>query len=192
MQSVKSTQADLDNINKEGYEEYKEQLETQIAQEQRNELLSMLFYPIAIVGFFALVIKLGIDGQNGNWRPLFYWLGFMALGLPLRVIFRAGRDDDQRPGVIATFILALITLIVFLIVGYGLYLRDERIYQIVLTGSHLSSYLQSRFSVVRVDGLFLLLYAFFGVVLVVFPTDGEFGQFINAMMRGRSRKYHIR
>jgi hypothetical protein len=189
MQSVKSAQADLDDDP--NYEAHVERVNAQISKRQRNELLSMLFYPLALIGFFVFVGKIGIEAQHGNWYPLFYWLGFMVLGLPLRLIFRMGRDGDYRPSLIITIILMLVTLIIFVVVGYGAYLRDERIYRLVLNSSYVSAYIRNIF-VPIVDKLLLFLYAFAGVALVVFPTDTEFGGFITSMMRGRSRRYYIK
>jgi hypothetical protein len=189
MQSVKTAQAELDDDP--NYEAHVAKVSAQIAKRQRHELLLMVLYPLAVVGFFAVIVKIGLEGQRGNWYPLFYWLGFMVLGLPLRFIVRAGHEGDYRPSLIANVILVLVTLIVFVIVGYGVYLRDVRIYELVLSGSYVSAYLRNIFAPIA-DKLLLFLYAVVGVALVVFPTNEEFDRFIAAMLRGRSRKYYIK
>jgi hypothetical protein len=79
--------------------------------------------------------------------------------------------------------MTIITIATIILVEYGLYLRDLRIYDLIFSGSYFSSYMQSALSRLGLPELILFIYAWFSVASVVFPTDEEFSKSIDAGLR---------
>jgi hypothetical protein len=98
MRSVRETQSNWDVYHEKRVAGAK----IQKAKLRRKEILNAFLALIVGLVVLGMIVKAFYDAANGYIRPLAYWLGFtILLGLPLRVILRAGHDEDKHPGVIA-------------------------------------------------------------------------------------------